>query len=382
MLVRLGFVPAVAFSVLASVGTAAAQYYPVEGQDPAAQGGSAYDAAGSRAIENVEVPAAYDPYGAPANGAPAQTYQQPQGAYGQPQAAYGAPPPGVRDPYAAPAPGVPAVANAPYADPSRQPTGYPPGAYSGQPPAGMASPYGSQAAAPQPAQQPSSSQPNYGQPAAYGQPPAPVQGSGANTYGANGSSVAMLPPEDQPEEGPPKELPPHLKHQVVDYVTKEAPGTIVIDTPNTYLYYVLPGGKAERYGIGVGREGFTWAGSEKISRKAEWPDWRPPAEMIERQPYLPRFMAGGPGNPMGARALYLGGTIYRIHGTNQPSTIGQFMSSGCIRMLNEDVESLFDKVKVGTKVVVLPGNPPATAGADGMPPTAAMPAADTGFAVR
>ena len=370
MLVRLGFVPAVAFSVLASVGTAAAQYYPVEGQDPAAQGGSAYDAAGSRAIEDVEVPAAYDPYGAPANGAPAPTYQQPQAAYGTP--------PGVRDPYAPPAPGVAPVANAPYADPSRQPTGYPPGAYSGQQPAGMASPYGQNAAAP--AQQPSYAQPNHGQPAAYGQPPAPVQGSGANTYGANGSSVAMLPPEDQPETGPVKELPAHLKHQVVDYVTKEAPGTIVIDTPNTYLYYVLPGGKAERYGIGVGREGFTWAGAEKISRKAEWPDWRPPAEMIERQPYLPRFMAGGPGNPMGARALYLGGTIYRIHGTNQPSTIGQFMSSGCIRMLNEDVEALFDKVKVGTKVVVLPSNPPATA-ANGMPATATGPA-DTGFAVR
>lgn len=170
--------------------------------------------------------------------------------------------------------------------------------------------------------------------------------------------------------------------QIVDYKTKEKPGTIIVNTPNRFLYYVLPGGKAERYGIGVGREGFTWAGTEKISRKAEWADWRPPAEMIERQPYLPRFMAGGPGNPLGARTMYLGGTIYRIHGTNQPSTIGQFMSSGCIRMLNEDVEALYDKVKVGTKVVVLPGNPPATANAGGVPPTAAAPVAETGFAVR
>ncbi len=394
MVVRLGFVPAVALSVLASVGTAAAQYYPADGQDPAAQGGSAYDAAGSRANENVEVPAAYDPYGTTATGgagAPAGAYGQ-QGAYGQPgaygqqpQAAYGTTPPGVRDPYAPAAPGVPPVATAPYANPASQPNGYPPGAYSGQPPAGMASPYGNPATAAQPAPaqaaygQPGYGQQNYGQPPAYGQPAA---NNGSNTYGANGSSVAMLPPEDQPEEGPPKELPANLKRQVVDYVTKEPPGTIVIDTPNTYLYYVLPGGKAERYGIGVGREGFTWAGTEKISRKAEWADWRPPAEMIERQPYLPRFMAGGPGNPLGARTMYLGGTIYRIHGTNQPSTIGQFMSSGCIRMLNEDVEALYDKVKVGTKVVVLPGNPPATANAGGVPPTAAAPVAETGFAVR
>ena len=109
-----------------------------------------------------------------------------------------------------------------------------------------------------------------------------------------------------------------------------------------------------RYGIGVGREGFTWAGTERISRMKEWPDWFPPAEMIERQPYLPRMMAGGPGNPLGARALYLGHTLYRIHGTNQPSTIGQYVSSGCIRLLNEDIEDLFSRVQVGTRVVVLP----------------------------
>ncbi|MFL6814551.1 MAG: L,D-transpeptidase family protein, partial [Bradyrhizobium sp.] len=119
----------------------------------------------------------------------------------------------------------------------------------------------------------------------------------------------------------------------------------------------------------VGRDGFTWTGVQKISRKAEWPDWHPPTEMIERQPYLPRFMAGGPGNPLGARAMYLGSTIYRIHGTNQPSTIGKFVSSGCIGMLNEDVSDLFDRVKVGTRVVVRPGGspPPSTATASATP---------------
>ena len=127
--------------------------------------------------------------------------------------------------------------------------------------------------------------------------------------------------------------------------------------PNTQLYYVLGGGRAIRYGIGVGREGFTWSGVQTIVRKSEWPDWHPPQEMIERQPYLPRFMAGGPGNPLGARALYLGGTVYRIHGTNAPDTIGGQVSSGCIRMLNEDVIDLYARVNVGTKVVVLPANP-------------------------
>jgi lipoprotein-anchoring transpeptidase ErfK/SrfK len=174
------------------------------------------------------------------------------------------------------------------------------------------------------------------------------------------NTVAALPEEDQPDVNP-KELPPQFKRQTVPYATKEPAGSIVIDTNSTYLYYVLGGGNAIRYGIGVGREGFTWAGAEKISRMAEWPDWHPPAEMIERQPYLPRFMAGGESNPLGARALYLGKTIYRIHGTNQPSTIGKFVSSGCIRMLNEDVEDLFTRVKVGTRVVVLPGGAPASA---------------------
>jgi lipoprotein-anchoring transpeptidase ErfK/SrfK len=145
-----------------------------------------------------------------------------------------------------------------------------------------------------------------------------------------------------------------LRRRVVEYPSNEAPGTIIIDTPNTYLYYVLPGGKAIRYGVGVGREGFTWSGVKTVERKAEWPDWTPPAEMIARAPYLPRFMAGGAANPLGARAMYLSGTFYRIHGTNAPSTIGSRATAGCIRMVNEDVIDLYDRVKVGTKVVVLP----------------------------
>ncbi len=189
------------------------------------------------------------------------------------------------------------------------------------------------------------------------------------------SAASALPPEDQPEIGQPKALAENLKKQLVDYSTKEPAGTIVVDTPNTYLYLVLGNGKAIRYGIGVGREGFTWTGSERVSKMSEWPDWHPPSEMIERQPYLPRFMAGGPGNPLGARALYLGKTLYRIHGTNQPSTIGQTVSSGCIRLINEDIEDLFSRVQVGSRVVVLPGQPPATVANSGAPPEPANPMA-------
>src|SRR5882672_3487216 len=176
--------------------------------------------------------------------------------------------------------------------------------------------------------------------------------------GADGKPLVLsaLPPEEQPEVGP-AQLPPNLRRQEVAFPTKEPAGTLVVDTPNTYLYYVLGGGRAIRYGVRVGRDGFTWTGVQKVSRKAEWPDWHPPTEMIERQPYLPRFMAGGPGNPLGARAMYLGSTVYRIHGTNQPSTIGKFVSSGCIGMLNDDVSDLFERVKVGTRVVVMPGGP-------------------------
>jgi len=149
-------------------------------------------------------------------------------------------------------------------------------------------------------------------------------------------------------------LPERLRRAIVNLDTREAPGTIIIDTGHTALYYVLGQGRAIRYGVGVGRQGFTWSGVETVSRKAEWPDWYPPAEMIARQPYLPRFVAGGPGNPLGARAMYLGASQYRIHGTNDPTTIGKFVSSGCIRLTNEDVIDLFNRVNIGSRVVVLP----------------------------
>jgi lipoprotein-anchoring transpeptidase ErfK/SrfK len=145
-----------------------------------------------------------------------------------------------------------------------------------------------------------------------------------------------------------------LRRRLVDYRGSEAQGAIIIDTSNTYLYLVLAGGKAIRYGIGVGREGFAWSGVKRIERKAVWPDWTPPPEMIARSPYLPRFTAGGEGNPLGARALYFSGSMYRIHGTNAPWTIGSRATSGCIRMVNEDVVDLYDRVKIGAKVVVLP----------------------------
>ena len=193
--------------------------------------------------------------------------------------------------------------------------------------------------------------PLFGQPAAFGQ--ATLQ-------------------TGQPNAG--DELAPSLQRQIVPYPGKEPAGTVIVDTPHTYLYLTLGGGKALRYGIGAGRRGFTWSGVERISRKSEWPDWIPPAEMIARQPYLPRWVGGGPGNPLGARAMYLGNTAYRIHGTNQPSTIGKFVSSGCIGMLNDDVSDLFERVKVGTRVVVMPGGPPpgtATASAQPVPGSSA-----------
>ncbi len=182
---------------------------------------------------------------------------------------------------------------------------------------------------------------------------APIQlfSFGLNPPAQPAPQVQAAPSED---EGTTFELPARLKRQVVSYATREAPGTIIIDTPNTYLYYVLGGGQAIRYGIGVGRDGFTWSGVKTVARKAEWPDWTPPPEMIARQPYLPRQMAGGPGNPLGARAMYLGGTVYRIHGTNAPQTIGTHVSSGCIRLTNEDVIDLYSRVSVGAKVIVLP----------------------------
>ena len=143
------------------------------------------------------------------------------------------------------------------------------------------------------------------------------------------------------------------RKQEVAYATRHAPGTIVVDTPNRFLYLVLGEGRALRYGIGVGRPGFAWTGVKRVTRKAEWPSWRPPEPMLRRQPYLPRYMAGGPDNPLGARALYLGSSLYRIHGTNEPHTIGRNVSSGCIRMMNEDVIDLYNRVRVGAKVVVI-----------------------------
>ncbi len=149
------------------------------------------------------------------------------------------------------------------------------------------------------------------------------------------------------------DIDPRYLRQEVDYHGTEEPGTIVIDTPNKFLYLVEPGGKAMRYGVGVGRPGFTWAGVHTVTAKKEWPDWVPPPEMLERQPYLPHITPGGPGNPLGARALNLGATLYRIHGTTEDWTIGTNVSSGCIRLRNADVEDLYDRVKVGTKVVVM-----------------------------
>jgi lipoprotein-anchoring transpeptidase ErfK/SrfK len=175
-------------------------------------------------------------------------------------------------------------------------------------------------------------------------------------YGSPGPAqpiYANAPAAGYEQRKPGFEVDPQFLRQRVDYKGKEAPGTIVIDTPNHFLYLVEEGGKAMRYGIGVGRPGFTWSGMHAISTKKEWPDWVPPKEMLERQPNLPHFMAGGPTNPLGARAMYLGSTLYRIHGSNEPWTIGQNVSSGCIRMRNVDVIDLYDRVKVGTKVVVL-----------------------------
>jgi len=146
---------------------------------------------------------------------------------------------------------------------------------------------------------------------------------------------------------------PRYEKQVVDYNGKESAGTLVIDTPNKFLYLVQGNGQALRYGVGVGKPGFTWAGVKTITAKREWPDWTPPAEMLKRRPDLPRHMEGGPDNPLGARAMYLGSSLYRIHGSNEPWTIGTNVSSGCIRMRNEDVIDLYGRVKVGARVVVL-----------------------------
>jgi lipoprotein-anchoring transpeptidase ErfK/SrfK len=166
----------------------------------------------------------------------------------------------------------------------------------------------------------------------------------ANMNGDDQPGLVANPDEEQ--------LDPKWQKTVVFYRTNEAPGTIIVQSDQRYLYVVQPGGRALRYGIGVGRDGFRWQGLVKITQKKEWPDWTPPQEMIERQPYLPRWMAGGPGNPLGARAMYLGNTVYRIHGTNQPQTIGTAVSSGCFRLTNPDVSDLYDRIPVGTKVII------------------------------
>jgi lipoprotein-anchoring transpeptidase ErfK/SrfK len=146
---------------------------------------------------------------------------------------------------------------------------------------------------------------------------------------------------------------PRYNRQIVDYHGQEKPGTVIINTPERMLYLVEPDGRALRYGIGVGRPGFTWAGVKSVTMKKEWPEWRPPDEMLRRRPDLPHYMPGGPENPLGARALYLGDTLYRIHGSNEPWTIGTQVSSGCIRMRNEDVIDLYDRVPVGARVIVI-----------------------------
>jgi lipoprotein-anchoring transpeptidase ErfK/SrfK len=165
--------------------------------------------------------------------------------------------------------------------------------------------------------------------------------------------VAALPVAPGADFRPARTIDPVFRRQTVEYDGPHRPGTIIIDTPSKHLYLVQPGGKAIRYGIGVGRPGFEWAGVKSVTRKAEWPDWTPPPQMLKRRPDLPRHMKGGPDNPMGARALYLGSSLYRIHGTNEPHTIGQAVSSGCIRMMNEDVIDLYNRVGVGARVIVI-----------------------------
>jgi lipoprotein-anchoring transpeptidase ErfK/SrfK len=299
----------IAFAVAGSVGAASAQYYPPQPPPPGYQ---AYPP-----------PQPYEPQPQSYSSAPLPPPDDGAAAYGPP------PPP----PY--PGQAYPGQAQ-PGAYPPPQPLasqGGPPGFVPPADVTGTVAPPGGHAAAPQ----------------------------------SDPTVVAALPPEDQPEQGPAAPLPQQFQRQLVDYPTTQPPGTLIVDTSHTYLYLVMAHGKALRYGIGVGREGFTWAGTERISRMKEWPDWFPPKEMIERQPYLPRFMAGGESNPLGARALYLGNTLYRIHGTNQPSTIGSYVSSGCIRLTNTDISDLYDRVQVGTRVVVLPGAPPADAAVQDVP---------------
>jgi lipoprotein-anchoring transpeptidase ErfK/SrfK len=315
-------------------GEAFAQYYPPGPYTPAPPAYRAVPPLPQDDDDDLAALPAPGPYGRPSGGAPAP-YETPQ-----------RPPGGIQSEALPPPPGP-----APYGGRTYQDGGLPP-------PGGRGYSYGNW----EPVRPPGdlyapidrTLPPGPGRPSDYAnRPPMEITPNAGSP--PPGSGYAALPPDYQPETGQPKELPPQFRRQMVDYQTREPAGTIVIDTPNTYLYLVVGGGKAVRYGIGVGREGFTWTGREKVSRMSEWPDWHPPKEMIDRQPYLPRFMAGGESNPLGARALYLGNTLYRIHGTNQPSTIGSFVSSGCIRLTNADIEDLYGRVTVGTRVVVLPG---------------------------
>jgi lipoprotein-anchoring transpeptidase ErfK/SrfK len=326
----------IALALAGSIGAAGAQYYP----PPPPQGYQAYP----------PPPPAYGPQSYTSAPLPPPGAAMPPAANAGPPSGYGPPPYPNSDQeqteaYPPPPPGQPYSAPDSRFPPQPPPAG---GASEFRPPAGVGA----------------------------GQAPPPdvtgtVQNQGGAAAGGARSDpavIAALPPEDQPEQGPPTALDPRFERQLVDYPTTEPAGTLIIDTPNTYLYLIMGRGKALRYGIGVGREGFTWTGTERISRMKEWPDWFPPKEMIDRQPYLPRFMAGGESNPLGARALYLGNTLYRIHGTNQPSTIGTFVSSGCIRLTNGDISDLYNRVQVGTRVVVLPGTLPPHTASDEVPP--------------
>ena len=258
-----------------------------------------------------------------------------------------------------PAPRYYAVAPAP------QPRGYqqPASQYYAEPPApqerGIQAPAFFQQPAPQQNYEPTPRQPLAAQPppppSAYQPAPQYVQPSlppFLSQLFARGNSSPGYAPSSNGDLARPM-VDPKFDRQVVDYPTSQPPGTIIIDTPHYFLYLVMPDGKALRYGIGVGRPGFTWAGIKEVSAMREWPDWRPPDDMLKRRPDLPRFMPGGPENPLGARAMYLGSTLYRIHGSNEPWTIGTQVSSGCIRLRNEDVIDLYGHVKVGTKVVII-----------------------------
>jgi lipoprotein-anchoring transpeptidase ErfK/SrfK len=185
-------------------------------------------------------------------------------------------------------------------------------------------------------------------------PPMAQQSQNDPSFAPDGSALARLEEEiDEPGQVARRPIEPKFLPQTVGYNGPEKPGTIIIDTPNRFLFLVQDDGRALRYGIGVGRPGFAWSGVKQVSAKREWPDWIPPDEMLARRPDLPHFMAGGAENPLGARAMYLGSSLYRIHGSNEPWSIGTAVSSGCIRMRNQDVIDLYERVKVGTKVIVI-----------------------------